>query len=759
MILSIEKNKKSLSEISILDDDLMGGGEVLIGRESDCHVCLDSFQISRYHAVLKLNNEKICVENLSDYGKVIVNGVEIKEAKLSDGDKIDIGEYSIVIASLPARNENAQEGEDLDSSLERELEVDAVEENSGTGGLEVDESDFLSSNIEEEAMNIEADHTPFEDEDQGAIEFNDEVEGLNNDMFLDDAMEEKLEDNLNFDSDISDTTEEDEFNTNSFDKTQESDLDDNIFGESEFETQDSFEDELGSGDRTEVFSTFAKYSLKIIGKFAPFDLYNIEDGELFIGRDTQKCQIVLEDDEVSKVHAVIKKTKISCVLKDLDSSNGLIYNGERVNKAELVNGDKFIIGETTFIVEIHSDIIEAEQDILMPVEENQEVEIEEVVEEEVDFGRLDQDGGFDQIGAAQEKSLIKRIMNDPKKKRMAIILSILFVAAILLPDEKPVNKVAIKDKKKSKKKEKEKPKFNQETLEKLEQNYALADAKFNNGELYLAKEYIDIVMAVDPNYRNSQTLSKLIQEGLDSLVKLKAREDADKERRERQFKVASLVEKAKKAVAEKKVELAKGLFNQIFELEPENIDVPLLKLEIEAYEKDIAKKKQEKELERSKRQQMVDKLKPGKSLYLKKEWYKAVDKLEKFLIEKNIDEDLIKEATKMLETAKRSLLSTTGPLLSKARSFREGQDLKQAYETYGDVLKYNPTHEEALNERDRIFMTLENRSKKIYREALVAESLSLFSKAKEKLQEVQQISPINSEYYNKASEKLKEYLE
>ena len=59
----------------------------------------------------------------------------------------------------------------------------------------------------------------------------------------------------------------------------------------------------------------------------------------------------------------------------------------------------------------------------------------------------------------------------------------------------------------------------------------------------------------------------------------------------------------------------------------------------------------------------------------------------------------------------------------------------------------------------KIKSTLETRSKRIYREAIIAESLSLFNDAKEKFLEVQQISPTDSEYYKKASDKLKNYLE
>ena len=70
---------------------------------------------------------------------------------------------------------------------------------------------------------------------------------------------------------------------------------------------------------------------------------------------------------------------------------------------------------------------------------------------------------------------------------------------------------------------------------------------------------------------------------------------------------------------------------------------------------------------------------------------------------------------------------------------------------------FSSNNEEAILEREGIFIELKKRSRKIYREALVAESLSLFGKAKEKFQEVQQISPINSEYYIKATDKLKNY--
>lgn len=223
--------------------------------------------------------------------------------------------------------------------------------------------------------------------------------------------------------------------------------------------------------------------------------------------------------------------------------------------------------------------------------------------------------------------------------------------------------------------------------------------------------------------------------------------------------VKELVEKAQNAVDKKDVAGARTYFTQILEKDPENIDVPQLKMIIDAHVKAEEEKKMAAKQAEIRRKNMVDALNPGKTLFLRGDWYEAIGKLEKFTKKEGMDEDLIKEATNMLKESRQKLSDLVNPLLGRARSFREGQDLKRAYETYGEILKHHPTSEEALNERQEIKESLDTRSRKIYREALVSESLSLFSEAKEKFQEVQQVSPVGSEYYIKATNKLKEYLE
>ena len=246
---------------------------------------------------------------------------------------------------------------------------------------------------------------------------------------------------------------------------------------------------------------------------------------------------------------------------------------------------------------------------------------------------------------------------------------------------------------------------------------------------------------------------------MDRIARLLEEERKEKERREREAKVQQLLKDAEDAVKKNQTGRAENLFKEILKLDPENFKVTQLKLQVDAYKKEqerIALEKAQKEAER-KRQ--LQELSPGKTYFLSKDWYKAILKLQEFLRGEGLDEDLIREASDMLDKSKDNLNSVVNPLIGKARSLKEGQDLKGAYELYLEILQYHPSHEEALNEMDDIRNKLELRSKKVYREAIIAESLSLYNDAKEKFQEVQQISPTDSEYYEKATEKLKDYLD
>ncbi len=472
MKISVKQFGNILYEASILNEDILNGGEIYLGREDDCHIQLDNFLISRHHAsILKINND-INLKVLSDHGGVKVNGNEVHQISLRDNDKIQIGDYEIILSDIPIIESTVSE-KDL-GSFENDLEdsVDSFD----TTIIEtpvVDSADEESQNIEGDddlaQLNIVEDPAAEVGDDfelesgEDNLEFGlDSEEGTSeNDEFSEQATEQLDTEGLNnFESHYEEPVDQgydggldvdkvDDYASNelenSIDENNQFDNSDDFgnenfgndgFGDDDFGGSDGFGDDGGFGggdDATQVIQNFAKLTLSLFGEFAPFDKFIVDQDEVFIGRDSGKCQIVLDDPEVSKVHAKLLRSAGGYQVEDLNSANGIIFNGERLNQSFISNGDEFVVGDTTFTAIISSDIIEAEKDILMPVEDDQEVEIEEIVEEEVDFDEFaDSESTSAEI---EEKSFIKRIMKDPKKKRVVIILIVVFLALWLMEEE------------------------------------------------------------------------------------------------------------------------------------------------------------------------------------------------------------------------------------------------------------------------------------------------------------------------------------
>ena len=755
MKLSVSKNNIPFEDFDLTSELTMTGQGLsfLIGRSPECHVLLDDKMVSREHAVLSFVDGKWKIKQLSEFAPLHLNGNLINESELNNGDMLTIGPFSAVCfisqTSIPVEESEPVEEVTPDEVDDTPSFTETVALSPEAATEEVEE--VLDNNEDEESELVSeggssqiGEATSFFSGENSDVEFPEENDGT--ETFGEDGAEgDEYSDEY---ADDGDYNEEDDYGLD--------------------------EDYDDDDDKTQVLQSFASFALELFGEFAPYDKYNIEDTEVIIGRDPAKCQIVLNDPEVSSTHAKLKKNNITCMLEDLQSGNGTILNGERINQTVLTNHDEFIIGSTTFTFHVGSDFLDKEKDRLMPVEENQTVEVEEVVEVSSDYEG--EEGEFEEVeagefGAVQDtgpKSLFsKEALKDPaqRKKLIYIVAGLLLLVVFLSPDpdtdtsEKNKKKNAKLEKGAKKKLSKPKIKLNPEQLEFVDAQYLLATELVETGKYEQAILEIDKMKQVIAEYKNSNQLYNVAKTGLAKIEELERKRREEIRRKERLAKVAKLVVKAKEATKERQETFARSLFQEILSLDPENFDVPQLKLELDEWRKEKDRIAVEKAQREAERKRQVKELAPGKNYYLKGQWHSATLKLESFLRLQGMDDDLVKEASKMLKESKENLGNVIGPLLGKARSLSEGQDLKGAYETYNKILEFDPTHSEALNEMDTIRETLHTRSKKVFREAIIAESLSLFNEAKEKFQEVQQISPSDSDYYKKATVKLKDYLE
>lgn len=734
MKLIVLKNNVPFNEVVLDFVDSYGSYEIFIGRSDDCHVIIDDPLISRHHLVLRNEQDKWFCEKLSELGVLLLNGTLISKAEIFGGEEIKFGPYTLIPAELPQMEQvTAPVQEPTASSFNEPISLDDIPDSDIPEPVEAPED---LTEIYSEESNVA----------EGALQ-----EDSYSD--LDDADFSTNDDNMDLV-----TTEEESSENESADFGGDEYGDG--FGGGELDTYSAGEDGFEERDEgTRFLKAFINYQLVIFGEYAPYDRYQIETDEIFIGRDHNKCQIVLNDPEVSSVHSVIRKNGNEITLEDMNSSNGTLLHGERINKAHIQTGDEFLIGSTTFTLDIKSDLLEAESDRLMPVESGQVIETEEYEEEEVDL----EDGeiGFDGNSEPEEKSIIKRILKNPQQRKKAIyITSGLLLAWLVLyepEEEAPVPKKVATEK--AVETNKNKVQLSPELENRRNVAYELGVSFFEQNKYFEALKEFESVVAIDPEYKNVQTYFEQTKLGLKQLEELEAKKRADEERIALKKVIDELLVKAREAVKNREVQLAESYFSQIVDKDPENMEIQQLKLELEIWQKEEERKRLELAAKEASRKTMVDALAPGKNFYLKKDWYKAILKLEEFLNRKGNDEDLIEDASSMLTEAKSELAQELGPLLGRARSLKEGQDLKNAYDAYLGILKIEPTNAEALNEIDNIRNQIDTRSKRLYREAIISESLSLFNDAKEKYHEVQQISPTDSEYYKKASDKLKSYLD
>jgi hypothetical protein len=75
------------------------------------------------------------------------------------------------------------------------------------------------------------------------------------------------------------------------------------------------------------------------------------DTGLVLGRSSD-CDVVIDDPNVSRRHAEVRRDDGRYVVADLGSTNGIELNGRRVQTAPLRHGDRLLVGKTELVFEL-----------------------------------------------------------------------------------------------------------------------------------------------------------------------------------------------------------------------------------------------------------------------------------------------------------------------------------------------------------------------------------------------------------------------
>jgi two-component system, cell cycle response regulator len=114
---------------------------------------------------------------------------------------------------------------------------------------------------------------------------------------------------------------------------------------------------MASDERTQIFEPQASPTggvkrdrayLVVLAGASVGEMYKVEGDKTVIGRG-QKAQVRLLDDGISREHAQVVIEGHRIYLEDLGSTNGTFCNGLKVDRRELADGDKILVGSTTIL--------------------------------------------------------------------------------------------------------------------------------------------------------------------------------------------------------------------------------------------------------------------------------------------------------------------------------------------------------------------------------------------------------------------------
>src|SRR6516164_5745394 len=101
--------------------------------------------------------------------------------------------------------------------------------------------------------------------------------------------------------------------------------------------------------------------LVVLAGVSAGEMFKLQLDKTIIGRGP-RCAVRLNDEGVSREHCqLVRETKEDgdkIVLEDLGSTNGTFCNGIRVDRRELADGDKIMVGSTTILKFTYHDYLD-----------------------------------------------------------------------------------------------------------------------------------------------------------------------------------------------------------------------------------------------------------------------------------------------------------------------------------------------------------------------------------------------------------------
>lgn len=487
------------------------------------------------------------------------------------------------------------------------------------------------------------------------------------------------------------------------------------------------------------------------------------------------CDVILTEKKASRKHCEIRKEGLSFFAKDLNSSNGTQVNGSSISEVELVPGDVISIGECKIQFSIENKDYFNKQDQFLPVPahlENTGLDAYPAGAQEYGDPMQPNIPGMDSSAQSSSASveeeepksltgkLRKRYMSMTFRQRLIFIgIAFAFIVALFGgPDDntkKPVRKVVPGSKNGrsfealTPAKQKEVKKLYEELLK------AQAQKDYNSVRDLFAKIFVYV-----DDYHEAKSYENIAIKNLAEIEEAKRRRELQEKQEKVRKEVQALEEKGKE-LFEKSLNDPKyrpeldALIQEIYSKDPNHRLSGEWKVKIKEKDEEDKKQAELARLKEQTRQKAEDAFAEVEKIFKAERYIEALKEADK-LTEQGYDEKSYLDRIESLKNNIRvQLASVLEPHLKEASAQRqEGGDLVKAKEEYLKVLKIDSTNIEAQSGLDSIRETLHTRAKRYYAEAILAESVSDLTEAKDKYEKCFRTAPDEDLYKKRCRNKL-----
>ena len=491
------------------------------------------------------------------------------------------------------------------------------------------------------------------------------------------------------------------------------------------------------------------YCLNISVNEEPAQYVDLNEGSCWIVGREEECDIVLENNYLTKRHFEILKKKEQFTIKDLGSSNGTFLNGKKLQphvSNNLKSEDLITIGDVKIVFEARSkDFHKLTENIPVPTttqdSPNASMALSKVL--------LEEESGVESV---EEATALKQSPVENKKKM--ILYAVVGVALMGMLLFGTSNK---KEEDKEVKGEEDKK------MQMIENAYQFATVLMSQQKYALCVEELNNLHKLTPYYRDSQQLLVQCQTAVENQKKQDELREQEENARKVKEKVAVLVAECKKQMDTfESVEELHRCLGDALSLDPGNEEISVMQNTLEhKMEMALMKENEKREFEA-----LVQK---KRALYNRAKWLKNQGKdlkkvvapaYRKFLASAkgfSALKGLYDKASRELQSLEQGYEDTLNQLYTNCKSFIKSSQMKKAYGECLSILNFKKQDPKAIAWVNQAKKSLRDKLKPLYVKSALEESLSNVEEAKELWKQIVKEDVETGYYYKKAKSKLANY--